>query len=39
MFFKKIGIDPAVATHPFVTTSTDLVGILIYFTIARELIL
>jgi magnesium transporter len=39
MFFKKIGVDPAVATHPFVTTSTDLIGILIYFAIARVLLL
>ncbi len=38
MFFKRVGIDPAVATHPFVTTSTDLMGIVIYFTIARALI-
>ncbi len=37
MIFKKLGIDPAVATNPFVTTSTDLVGILIYFTIATTL--
>ncbi|MDX1764138.1 MAG: magnesium transporter, partial [bacterium] len=39
MFFKKIGVDPAVATHPFVTTSTDLIGILIYFGIAKVLLL
>jgi magnesium transporter len=39
MMFKKIGVDPAVATNPFVTTTTDLVGIVIYFTIARALIL
>jgi magnesium transporter len=39
MFFRRIGVDPAVATHPFVTTSTDLVGILIYFTIASALII
>ncbi len=37
MLFKRIGIDPAVATNPFVTTTTDLIGILIYFTIARSL--
>lgn len=39
MFFKRIGIDPAVATNPFVTTTTDLIGILIYFSIAKALIL
>ncbi len=28
---KKIGIDPAVATSPFITTSNDILGLLIYF--------
>lgn len=28
---KKIGIDPAVATSPFITTSNDIFGLLIYF--------
>ena len=27
MFFKQIGVDPAVATGPFVTTSIDVLGI------------
>ena len=39
MFFRSVGIDPAVATNPFVTTTTDLIGILIYFSIARALLL
>jgi magnesium transporter len=30
-FFKKIGIDPAIATSPFVQTANDITGILIYF--------
>lgn len=34
-FFTWLGVDPAVATGPFVTTTTDIVGILIYFSIAR----
>ncbi len=29
------GIDPAMATGPFITTSNDICGILIYFTIAK----
>jgi len=35
IFLDKKGIDPAVATGPFVTTSNDVFGILIYFTIAK----
>ena len=31
----KKGIDPAIATGPFITTSNDIFGILIYFWIAR----
>ena len=30
-FFKKIGIDPAIASSPFVQTANDISGILIYF--------
>jgi len=33
-FFKKIGIDPAIASSPFVQTANDITGILIYFTTA-----
>jgi magnesium transporter len=29
------GIDPALATGPFITTSNDICGILIYFSIAK----
>ena len=32
---NKYGIDPALATGPFITTSNDIFGILIYFTIAK----
>jgi len=31
----KYGIDPALATGPFITTSNDIFGILIYFSIAK----
>jgi magnesium transporter len=35
LFLDKRGIDPAVATGPFITTSNDIFGILIYFWIAK----
>ena len=35
ILLDKFGIDPALATGPFITTSNDIFGILIYFTIAR----
>lgn len=30
-FFKRIGVDPAIASSPFVQTANDITGILIYF--------
>ncbi|MGF1555093.1 magnesium transporter [Paucihalobacter sp.] len=35
LFLHKRGIDPAIATGPFITTSNDIFGILIYFLIAK----
>ena len=35
LFLDKRGIDPAIATGPFITTSNDILGILIYFWIAK----
>ena len=35
IILAKKGIDPALATGPFITTSNDILGILIYFSIAR----
>lgn len=35
IFLDKRGIDPAVATGPFITTSNDLFGVLLYFMIAK----
>lgn len=34
MFFKKIGVDPAVASGPLITTITDLVGVVTYYSLA-----
>ncbi len=35
LFLDKRNIDPAIATGPFITTSNDIFGILIYFWIAK----
>jgi magnesium transporter len=35
IILEKQGIDPAMATGPFITTSNDICGILIYFSIAK----
>lgn len=38
ILFERIGIDPAVAASPLVTTTSDLTGILIYFGFAVVMI-
>lgn len=38
LFLNKRGIDPAIATGPFITTSNDIFGILIYFWIAKVIL-
>jgi len=38
ILLNKFGIDPALATGPFITTSNDICGILIYFTIAKMIL-
>lgn len=35
IFLNKNKIDPAIATGPFITTSNDILGVMIYFTIAK----
>lgn len=35
LLLDKFGIDPALATGPFITTSNDICGIVIYFSIAK----
>ena len=35
LILNKFGVDPALATGPFITTSNDICGILIYFSIAK----
>jgi magnesium transporter len=35
LIFKRFGIDPGIASSPFVATFVDVTGIIIYFTIAN----
>jgi len=39
LILAKVGADPAVASGPFVTTATDILGSLIYFSIATYILL
>ena len=39
MVFKRIGVDPAIASSPFIATLSDVTGIIIYFSIARVFLL
>jgi magnesium transporter len=38
IFLSRLNVDPAIASGPFVTTSTDVLGILLYFIIANSLL-
>jgi magnesium transporter len=38
ILLNKMGVDPALATGPFITTSNDICGILIYFSIAKVIL-
>jgi magnesium transporter len=38
LFFRQVGIDPAVASAPFISTSIDITGLLIYSFLASALI-
>lgn len=38
LMFKRVGVDPAVASAPFISTSIDITGLLIYSTLASALI-
>ncbi len=38
MFLKRVGLDPAVASAPFVATLVDVTGLVIYFSIAMFLL-
>jgi len=38
LLMHRVGVDPAVATGPFITTANDIVGLLIYFGLAAALL-
>lgn len=38
LILKRFDVDAAIATGPFVTTSIDLLGVLMYFTVAKVLL-
>jgi len=38
LVLDRVGVDPAVATGPFVTTSVDVLGLLFYFWLATQLL-
>jgi magnesium transporter len=38
LLLNKNGIDPAVATGPFITTSNDIFGIFIFFFVAKQIL-
>ncbi|WP_040655045.1 magnesium transporter [Rubidibacter lacunae] len=36
--FRRFGLDPALMSAPFITTAVDVLGVLIYFNIARRIL-
>ncbi|HEX5438900.1 MAG TPA: magnesium transporter [Gemmatimonadaceae bacterium] len=38
LVFTKIGFDPAIASSPFVASLVDVLGLIIYFSIARQIL-
>ena len=38
LIFKRLGVDPGIASSPFVATFVDVTGIVIYFTIAKTIL-
>ena len=38
LLLRKLDVDPAIATGPFVTTTIDILGVGIYFLIASALL-
>ena len=35
LVFRRLGVDPGIASSPFVATFVDVTGIVIYFSIAK----
>jgi magnesium transporter len=38
LLFQRLGFDPAVASSPFVASTVDVTGIIIYFSLAQRLL-
>jgi magnesium transporter len=38
LLLRRLGFDPAVASSPFVASVVDVAGIVVYFTVARQII-
>jgi magnesium transporter len=38
LIFKRLGVDPGIASSPFVATFVDVTGIVIYFSIAKTIL-
>jgi magnesium transporter len=38
LLFRRVGVDPGIASSPFVATFVDVTGIVIYFTIAKSIL-
>ncbi|MGL5077317.1 MAG: magnesium transporter, partial [Waterburya sp.] len=36
--FRSFGLDPALMSAPFITTAVDVLGVLIYFNIAKTIL-
>jgi magnesium transporter len=39
ILLDKLGVDPAIATGPFITTSNDILGMIVYFLFAKAIYL
>jgi len=39
LVFRKFGLDPAIASGPFVATFVDITGIAIFFLVAKAILL
>jgi magnesium transporter len=39
LLFRRLGVDPGIASSPFVATFVDVTGIIIYFTVAKMYLL
>lgn len=37
LFLHRFGVDPAIATGPFITTSNDIIGLIVFFFLANQI--